>query len=84
MSCFAERNLWYLLGLCNSPVATEALAVLAPTINFQAGDIANLPVVIEPTQMERVEDLVKANVTLSKEDWDSFETSWNFKKHPLI
>lgn len=84
MSCFAERNLLYLLGLCNSPVAMEALAVLAPTINFQAGDIANIPVVVDETQIENVEALVKTNVELAKEDWDSFETSWDFKKHPLI
>ena len=83
MSCFAERNLMYLLGLCNSPVALEALAVLAPTINFQAGDIANIPVVVDQSQVAAVENVVENNVDISKQDWDAFETSWDFKKHPL-
>ena len=84
MSCFSDEKLFYLLGLCNSPIALEALAVLAPTINFQAGDIANIPVVIDDNQVENVENIVDSNITISKSDWDSFETSWDFKKHPLV
>ena len=84
MSCFAERNLMYLLGLCNSPIALEALAVLAPTINFQAGDIANIPVVVDQSQVASVENVVENNVDISKQDWDAFEISWDFKAHPLI
>ena len=84
MSCFAESHRKYLLGLCNSRVALEALAVLAPTINFQAGDIANIPVVVDKKQVTGVEDLVDQNIALSKEDWDDFEISWDFKKHPLV
>ena len=84
MSCFAERNLMYLLGLCNSPIALEALAVLAPTINFQAGDIANIPVVVDESQVAAVENLVENNVDIAKQDWDAFEISWDFKKHPLV
>ena len=84
MSCFADKYLRYLLGLCNSPVALETLKVLAPTINFQAGDIANIPVIIDAAQVERVEAIVNENVEFSKCDWDSFETSWDFEKHPLV
>ena len=47
MSCFSDRHLKYLLALSNSPIAISALAILAPTINFQAGDIANIPVIID-------------------------------------
>ena len=74
----------YLLGLCNSPIALEALAVLAPTINFQAGDIANIPVVVDESQVAAVENLVENNVDIAKQDWDAFEISWDFKKHPLV
>ena len=84
MSCFADKYLRYLLGLCNSPVALETLKVLAPTINFQAGDIANIPVVIEESRVSEVEALVQKNIVMSQQDWDSFETSWDFKKHPLV
>lgn len=84
MSCFADKHLMYLLALCNSPVALEALAVLAPTINFQAGDIANIPVVFDSTRINSVEEIVNDNVSISKKDWDSFEISWDFRKHPLV
>lgn len=84
MSLFAEENLFYLLGLCNSPVVLEALAVLAPTINFQAGDIANLPLVVDKKQLATVEQIVRENIEISRADYDAFETSRDFKKHPLL
>jgi hypothetical protein len=84
MSCFSEQNLLYLLGLCNSPIALEALAVLAATINFQAGDIANIPVIFNNEYKEIVENTTQQSIDISREDWDSFETSWDFKKHPLV
>lgn len=84
MSLFADEHLFYLLGLCNSPVVLEALAVLAPTINFQAGDIANLPVVVDEKHLAAVEEMVRKNIDISKADYDAFETSRDFKKHPLI
>lgn len=84
MSCFSEDLLYYLLGFTNTPIVMEMLSVLAPTINFQAGDIANLPVVIDKAQKPVIEKIVEENITLSKTDWDSFETSWDFKRHPLI
>lgn len=84
MSCFSDNNLYYLLALCNSKVATAFLAVFSPTINFQAGDIANIPVAIVNDQVASVENVVKENIELSKSDWDAYETSWDFKRHPLV
>ena len=84
MSCFTEKNLFYLLALCNSPVVDAFLAVFSPTINFQAGDIANIPVAIDNDQLASVENVVKENIELSKGDWDAYETSWDFKRHPLV
>ena len=84
MSCFSDEKLLYLLGLCNSIIALKALEVLAPTINFQAGDIANIPVVINNKEVSHIESLVGDNIRRSQEDWDFFETSWDFKKHPLV
>ena len=60
------------------------LHILAPTINFQAGDIANIPVLTNTDKEEYVTKIAKKNVEISKEDWDAFETSWDFKKHPLL
>ena len=84
MSCFTESNLLYLLGLCNTPVVDEFLSIFSPTINFQAGDIANIPVVIEKAKIGNVEDSVCDNIKISKTDWDSYETSWDFKRNPLV
>lgn len=82
MSFFSKEHLLYLLGLCNSKFAMEVLAIVAPTINYQCGDIANIPVIIQNEEL--ISDLVKQNVELSRIDWDSFETSWDFKRHPLV
>lgn len=84
MSCFTDLNLLYLLALCNSPVVDAFLAVFSPTINFQAGDIANIPVAVDKTRIENVESIVSKNIQVSKNDWDSYETSWDFKRNPLV
>lgn len=84
MSCFSNDNLKYILGLCNTPIVMKMLEILAPTINYQAGDIANIPVIIDKTQKELIEKIVNQNISISKIDWDSFETSWDFITHPLI
>ena len=84
-SVFASEDmLYYLLGLCNSCVAMKILKTLSPTVNFEVGHIASLPIILEKEKKEDVEVLVRDNIVISKEDWDSFETSWDFKEHPFI
>lgn len=79
---FSGKFNWQLLGYLNSNVVTDMLKIIAPTIHFQAGDISVLPIV---TEIENVrEEPIKKCIDISREDWDSFETSWDFKKHPLI
>lgn len=83
MSCFAPREkLFYLLALCNTKVVTSILEIVAPTINYQCGDIANIPVIGMSNKV--IGETVEKNIAVSKSDWDSFETSWDFKKHPLV
>ncbi len=82
MSFFSGDKLLYLLGLCNSVYTMNVLALIAPTIHFQCGDIAKIPVKIDGKA--QVEEKVKENIAISRSDWDSFETSWDFKKHPMI
>ncbi|MBQ7645939.1 MAG: BREX-1 system adenine-specific DNA-methyltransferase PglX, partial [Clostridia bacterium] len=84
MSFFSKDNLYYLLGLVNTGIVYEILLLLAPTLNCQCGDTADIPVITDEKKRGRVESLVKENVVLSKDDWDSFERSWEFKKHPFI
>ena len=80
----SKQYCYYLLGLCNSKVAEEFLKIFSPTINCQAGDIASIPVYKEKNYVDAVEPVVKRCVEVSSGDWDSFETSWDFAKHPLI
>ena len=84
MSFFSSKNLFYLLALCNTKVVMEILKVIAPTINYQCGDIANIPVLLDEIQKPVIDSTVQENIAISKLDWDSFETSWDFAKHPLI
>ena len=84
-SVFATNDmLYYLLGLCNSCVAMKILKTLSPTVNFEVGHIASLPIILSKDKKDDVEFLVNENIGISKEDWDSFETSWDFKEHPFV
>ena len=85
MSFFTEKQeSLILLGFCNSKIALEILRILAPTINFQAGDIGRLPIVDYGVETETIRGLVSSNIDESTTDWDSSEVSWDFKRHPLV
>ena len=75
-------NKYYLLGFLNSSVCQEILDLISPTMDYNVGDIAILPLITENNP--EIISLVKENIYLTKFDWDNYETSWNFKKHPLI
>ena len=77
------KNLQYILGLLNSKYADEVFKLLNPTINLQVKDVKSLPV-IKSASAEEISNTVDICINMSKTDWDSFETSWDFKKHPLV
>ena len=72
----------YIFGLLNSKAFLSIVKVLNPTLNFQIRDICNMPLVVK--DKEHVDSLVADNISLSRADWDSWETSWDFARHPLI
>lgn len=76
-----ENDLYYLAGLLNSIVGTELLNILSPSMGFESGYIAKVPVINSDSQ--RIIQYVKENIQILKEDWDSFEISWDFRKHPF-
>ncbi len=84
MSFFSDKYLLYLIAICNTKIVIQLLKVLSPTIHCQCGDVAKLPIIINKEKQKAVENIVLNNIEHSKMDWDSFETSWDFKKHPLI
>ena len=74
----------YILALCNSCYAQKCLEFLSPTLNYETGHISSIPVNIDYEQKNDVDALTEDNITLAQKDWDSFENSWDFKKHPLV
>ena len=82
MSYFSNENLKYILGLSNSKLINKILSLLSPTLNFEVGHISNIPIIKKENTL--VEKLVEENLNISKEEWDSRETSWDFEKLSLI
>lgn len=85
MSLFCEKNdESYILALmCCKPV-DYYMSVFNPTLANQAGDIAKIPYISNQENLKRIEEMTSDCVSFSRTDWDSFETSWDFKKHPLV
>ena len=79
-----ENCMLTVLGLMNSSVAAETLQLLNPTLNCPPGVMGLLPVIVRGGEPLAACDIVSSNVAISKLDWDSFETSWDFKRHPLL
>ena len=81
-----EKNLdlEYLLGFLNTKVAQTAIDLLNSTISLQIGDVASIPVIVNTDKFDTVKLLAKKCVSMCKDDWDSFETSWDFTRHPFI
>lgn len=72
------------LAFANSSISASVLGMIAPTLNYQTGDIGNLPILDMGTSAAEIRGLVSQNIEHSKVDWDSFETSFDFKRHPLV
>ena len=74
----------YILGFINSNVAVKILNLISPTLNYEVGHILSLPIIFKESEEVIIEDLVRSNISICKKDWDSYETYWNFNKHPLL
>ena len=74
----------YILSFVNSNVYHYIINAISPTLNFEVGQIGTQPLIINQQEKQTVEKITEENIELSKTDWDSFETSWDFERHPLI
>lgn len=82
-SLFAEtKMLLYLLGFCNSNVAAYYLEFLAPTLNIMTGSVLALPCLKK--EIKEIYDYVNLCIDITQRDWDAFECSWSFSRHPLL
>ena len=82
---FASHDLTlYCCGLLNSVVSRLYLRMISPTLDFNCGYVRKIPYIMDETHKTGVSNLVDENISIAKTDWDSFETSWDFTRHPLM
>ncbi|MCI8836415.1 MAG: BREX-1 system adenine-specific DNA-methyltransferase PglX, partial [Ruminococcus sp.] len=79
-----EDWLLYIASFMCSKIAVQVLRTLNPTLTFQVVDVGNLPVIYDNRKKKSVEKIATDNFEISKIEWDSFETSWDFQHHPLL
>ena len=80
--CKKQEMIKYVLAFLTSIVAASITKITSPTMSFEVGQISMLPFIYQPS--ESIDDLVTKTIGVSKVDWDSFETSWDFKRSPLV
>ena len=78
----SEEHQLYILGFLNSCVAQMYLTAINATMHYLVGDITSLPIIIQKDNC--VSKIVDQNISISRTDWDAFETSWDFESHPLV
>lgn len=84
-SAFMDNKiLKYLLAFFNSKVKDVTVATMSPTLNFEVGSLRKAPIIFNQDYVNDINNLTELCIKLSKYDWDSFETSWDFQRHPLI
>lgn len=82
---FAKNNkIFYILGFLNSKVSNNIVKILNPTLSLQNADMNNIPYIENIQFYNKIIELSKTCVNISCADWDSFETSWDFTRHPLV
>lgn len=74
----------YILAFLNSSVSHLQLNVLNPTMSFPPGTINSLSIKYDSNKLSQINGITQECIKFSKQNWDSFETSWDFRKHPLI
>lgn len=79
-----QEDKLFIFGLLNSSTAQYIKLALSPTLNNEVGDLKRIPVHGMDSSNEEVLELVQKSLQASEFDWDSFETSWDFKRHPLV
>ena len=82
-SMFCNENLrLFLLGLLASKITSYTLNVLNPTLTFNINNVEAIPVILDSEKV--IEHIVSQCVLDAVNDWDSYETSWDFKRNPLV
>ena len=81
--CYVDdKYLYSVLALYNTKVMQQFLAVVSPTLDYHEGPLGRTPILFEDNS--EIDEITKNCITISKNEWDSFENSWDYKVHPLI
>ncbi len=78
------KLLYYFLACMNTKVVDLLFGCISQTMHYMAGDMAKIPVFVDESSIEIASDKCKGSISISRTDWDSFETSWDFQRHPLV
>ena len=84
MSLFSNKDLLELAAYCNSCVCSRLIKFLSPTMNYEAGQISQLPYKTLPINNQNALEISEDNISISKSDWDAHETSWDFQRNELL
>ena len=79
-----DNKLMYVLGFLSSTTADYLIKILNPTLNFQAGNLKSLPLISKDEVIQQASEICRESIALSKADWNSLETSWDFQYYPLV
>lgn len=82
--CVEDKYFNYLMAFVNTELQTRILKLISPTMNFEVDHLKKLPIIVDESEMDNINKLVEENVNISGTDWNAFETSWGFRKHPLV
>ncbi len=72
----------YAMAMMNSKIASEIMTVLSPTLNFEVGNVAKIPLIVQNEQV--IDCLAEKCIEIERNEWNSYEISWEFKRNPLI
>ncbi|MDQ0187848.1 BREX-1 system adenine-specific DNA-methyltransferase PglX [Cytobacillus kochii] len=81
---FEDDSLFYIMGLLNSKVAKEYFKTLNTTFHYKLNDINRIPIIIDESKRNQIQELVLQCIDISKTDWDNYETSFEYKSHPFL
>lgn len=84
MSIFSNKDLLELAAYCNSCICSKLIKFLSPTMNYESGQISQLPYKTLPINNQNTIEISRNNIAISKSDWDAHETSWDFQRNELL
>ena len=84
VSMFPNENKFYYLGLLNTPVLVKYLALMNPTLHNGAEVVSKVPFIFDSQKESLISNIVQENISISKQDWDAHETSWDFQRNELL